>query len=202
MSDTKQASVVLEPFEGKPVVGVVAEVRGVDGGLNRGMKLDPVVHVGGDRAFIAFEVETRSIRHDPATKGENDGEQLRVQIYDAEKAIILEGALLDAVSDALDAQHAAIVEHEEAVEREQATLKEQAKAQSKEQAAREKAEAAGQTNLVDAVGTTPIRLDDARAQKRAEKVEKSTKATKAAGRATKRAPAKKATKRASKRVTH
>lgn len=136
-------------FEGKPVLGVSIEVRGVSGGLNKAVAIDPVVLLQGDEAIVAFRVDTDKIRHDPVEKDNKAGPQTRVQILEAETAAVLTGAVAKAVGAVLDSQQAKIDEFEAQAEAERERLKEDAR----RAAEIEKNRAKGQEPIVEADGT-------------------------------------------------
>lgn len=55
----------LPEFEGLPTIAVSLEVRGIDGGFNDGMTIDPVVLHKGDKVFLLVEGTVAGINHKP-----------------------------------------------------------------------------------------------------------------------------------------
>lgn len=55
----------LPAFEGLPTIAVSLEVRGIDGGFNDGMTIDPVVLHKGDKVFLLVEGTVAGINHKP-----------------------------------------------------------------------------------------------------------------------------------------
>lgn len=53
----------LPAFEGLPTVEVSLEVRGIEGGFNDGLTIDPIVLHKGDRVFLLVEGEVDAILH-------------------------------------------------------------------------------------------------------------------------------------------
>lgn len=97
----------LGEFEGKRVVGARIEVRNTGNGLEKSQTVDPVKLDQGDRVVVCFECDIDKIRHDPFDKDELDGDQLRVHLALAEKAVILpRGTAFEEVTKLLDEQEA------------------------------------------------------------------------------------------------
>lgn len=55
----------LPDFEGLPTIAVSLEVRGIDGGFNDGMTVDPVILHKGDTVFLLVEGVVAGINHKP-----------------------------------------------------------------------------------------------------------------------------------------
>ncbi len=53
----------LPPFEGLPTLEVSLEVRGIEGGLNEGLTVEPIVMHKGDRVYLLLEGTVDSILH-------------------------------------------------------------------------------------------------------------------------------------------
>ncbi len=79
----------LEMFEGKPVVGALMIVKGLEGGLTDAMAIDPQKYHHGQRVIIVSEVEIREVGYKPADVAEPDGDQLRKHIGKATTVDVL-----------------------------------------------------------------------------------------------------------------
>lgn len=53
----------LPAFEGLPTLEVSLEVRGIEGGLNEGLTIDPVVLHYGDRVYLLLEGTVDAVLH-------------------------------------------------------------------------------------------------------------------------------------------
>ncbi len=147
--DTIPASFTLGEFEGKPVVGAAVEVRGVAGGLNDALGVDPVVLTQGEHVVVAFECTVAQIRHE-AKKGEpEDGEQIRVHVLKAAGAVIAEGDLVDKISAAISSQSERV--EAAAAERDAREAIEKQRAKDAE---------SGQMRIDDAVESEKVELPD------------------------------------------
>lgn len=78
----------LPSFEGLPTLEVSLEVRGIEGGLNEGLTVDPVVMHKGDRVFLLLEGTVDHILH-KSIKDEEGWRRAHVLRVDA-------GTLVDA----------------------------------------------------------------------------------------------------------
>lgn len=123
-------------FEGLDVIGARIELRGVGGGLNEAIDVAPVVLRQGDEFDVTYRCKVGPIRHDPIKKDEPDGEQYRVHIAYASRAVIVPMSKTQAEFDAQAEQIAARKAAEEAEKN-------------------RKEELAGQMELGDAVDNTP-----------------------------------------------
>lgn len=90
----------FSPFEGLEVIGSRIEIRNIAGGLREAMDVAPIELHQGDEFDITLRCKTRGIRHDPAEKDEPDGQQYRVHIADASRAVIVDQSLAAAEFDA------------------------------------------------------------------------------------------------------
>lgn len=60
---TIEPAPALEPFEGTPVYGVAAVIKGLGDGLSKAVRTDPQVFHPGDTATIVVEVTCKEISH-------------------------------------------------------------------------------------------------------------------------------------------
>lgn len=78
----------LPDFEGLPVRQVGIEIRGVAGGLQDAIKVDPMLIHKGDMVRVELLLATRSLRFDPIDRENLVGDQKRVVIFDLDTALV------------------------------------------------------------------------------------------------------------------
>lgn len=109
--DTTPKRPSLGEFEGLPVVGVMLELRNAAGGLNEALSVAPVVHHLGDEFDVTCRVKLVKVRHQSRDgKDEPDGPQMRVEIADVIRAVLVDQSL---VQGEFDRQAKALAEAKE-----------------------------------------------------------------------------------------
>lgn len=95
-----------QTFEGKTIIGIGTEIPGIAGGLRDAMRFSPVAFGEGEPFTLVLTGVCQKIRFDPDDKKDPGGDQLRVQILDAQEGLFIDQSI---VKDVL-AAHRKLIE--------------------------------------------------------------------------------------------
>lgn len=89
----------LPSFEGRPTKAVSLELRGVNGGLNDGLTIDPIVRHIGDEVYVLCKGRVEDVAH-PRIPDDPDGGVKRAHIIKVTEGVVVDEAFAtDSLAD-------------------------------------------------------------------------------------------------------